>query len=456
MVDPKITERITVLETELNDYDPGIRSRALSELATMVQEGAIAPTPEADVANMHCHSFHSFNMKNNSPSSLAWIARKNGIKLAGIVDFDTLGGVEEFLAACDQVGVRGSAGLETRVFIPEFASREINSPGEPGVCYLMGTGFISGEAPPEVRGILNDLRRRAEERNRGMVARINGFLHPLTIDYQEDVLPLTPSGNATERHIVTAYVQKAAGTIPDPLPFWAVKLGVTIQELRNRGDDAPEFLNLIRSRLMKRGGSGYVPPGPETFPPIDQFLRLVTACGALPCAAWLDGTSEGEEAIEELLEFLINRGIVALNIIPDRNWNIPDPELRRVKLRNLYRVVELAGELALPLNVGTEMNSYGQKLVDDFDSPELAPVRRAFLDGAYFIYGHTLFQRNLRLGYMSDWAATHMSLRSTRNDFYTRIGRLIPPGVQGEAALSCISAEISPAEIMEQLEGEEG
>jgi len=52
--------------------------------------------------------------------------------LIGIVDFDVLDGVDEFLAACEVAGVRGSAGVETRVFIPEFATHEINSPGEPG------------------------------------------------------------------------------------------------------------------------------------------------------------------------------------------------------------------------------------------------------------------------------------------------------------------------------------
>ncbi len=69
-----------------------------------------------------------------------------GFAAVGIVDFDVLDAVDEFLAACDVVGVRGSAGIETRVFIPEFATREINSPGEPGVYYHMGIGFTSGQA----------------------------------------------------------------------------------------------------------------------------------------------------------------------------------------------------------------------------------------------------------------------------------------------------------------------
>ena len=83
----------------------------------------------------------------------------------GIVDFDVLDGVDEFLDACDLVGVRGSAGIETRVFVPEFADREINSPGEPGVCYHMGIGFTSSQVPDGVAPILADLRqagRRAQ------------------------------------------------------------------------------------------------------------------------------------------------------------------------------------------------------------------------------------------------------------------------------------------------------
>ena len=75
------------------------------------------------------------------------MAKKLGCALMGIVDFDVLDGVDEFLDACITSGVRGSAALETRVFLPEFATREINSPGEPGVYYTMGIGFTSSQAP---------------------------------------------------------------------------------------------------------------------------------------------------------------------------------------------------------------------------------------------------------------------------------------------------------------------
>jgi hypothetical protein len=204
---------------------------------------------------------------------------------------------------------------------------------------------------------------------------------------------------------------------------------------------------------MKRGGVGYVQPDSGMFPTLESFHELIVACGALPCCAWLDGTTATEEAMEDWLGFLIDKGVVALNIIPDRNWNFPDPETRRVKVQNLYHVVELARELDLPLNIGTELNSFGQRLVDDLYTAELAPLRKQFLDGAFFIYGHTVLQRAFGLGYQSAWAATTLASRRERNEFYTQAGRLIPPGRAGVDGLGQLDPAQAPASILTTLGG---
>lgn len=448
----QLERRIEELETQLKDFDPDVRARALEELISLAEQGLVPMEPEAKVANMHCHSFFSYNACGHSPTSLAWLARRRGFKLMGIVDFDVLDGVDEFLEACELVGVRGSAGLETRVFLPEFASGEINSPGEPGVLYHMGIGFTTGDVPGGVAGVLQDMRQRATERNRGMIERMNDHLQPVGVDYQEDVLPLTPGEIATERHMVIAYLRAAERQVSNPVEFWADKLSIEPGILGEDPVSSPEVRKLVRSRLMKRGGVGYVQPGADTFPTVDEFHRLIVGCDALPCAAWLDGTSEGEQVIGELLELLMGKGVVALNIVPDRNWNITDPEEKRVKLGNLYQVVELAQELALPLNVGTEMNSPGKKMIDDFDAPELTPVRGAFLDGAYFIYGHTVLQRVLGLGYRSEWAEAYLPSRRERNAFYGEIGRLVPPGKAGAAELAGCGPAMPPDDMLASLE----
>ena len=440
------------MEAQLSDFDPQVREDALRELVALADAGAVElPRPD-EAVNMHCHTFFSFNGYGYSPSALAWLGRKRGLAAMGIVDFDVLDGVDEFLTACDLVGLRGSAGIETRVFVPAFAAREINSPGEPGVCYQMGLGFASSQAEGRAAEILADLRARAAKRNRGMMARINAHLAPVSIDYEQDVLPLTPQGNATERHMLAAYAAAAGEAFPawaEHVRFWAEKLAMAEAEVEALVDDAPAFKNVIRARLMKRGGVGYVQPGPESFPTVDTFHEMIVRCGALPCFAWLDGTSEGEQAIDELLGLMIDKGAASVNIIPDRNWNIKDPETRRAKVENLYEFVHLAQELDLPVNVGTEMNKRGLGLVDDFDAPELEPVRQAFLDGAHFIYGHTVMERTLGLGYQSKWAADYLPSRRERNDFYTKIGYRTAPG---EPRLAQLDETRSPSDLLAALE----
>ena len=141
---------------------------------------------------------------------------------------------------------------------------------------------------------------------------------------------------------------------------------------------------------------------------------------------------------------LINQGAAAINIIPDRNWNIPNKQIRQQKVKKLYEIVALANDLDLPLNIGTEMNSFGQPMLDDFDAPELGPVRQSFMEGAHFMYGHTSMQRALGLGYQSTWASAHFPTRRERNQFFTRMGQQIPPGSPGMNKLRSIHPNETP------------
>jgi len=445
------SKTISEMEIRLNDFKPGVRRKALEALGALTRQGELDVDVETEVVNMHCHTFFSFNAYGFSPSALAWLGRKMGNKIMGIVDFDVLDGVSEFLDACELIEQRGSAGMETRVFIPEFATREINSPGEPGVYYHMGIGFTSTNAPDEAEKILDDMRSRAALRNRAMVERLNAHLSPVMIDYDQNVLPLTPGGTATERHILLAYKHAVERMVDDPYPFWAKKMDIPVDKAIAMKDDWPSFQNLMRSKLMKRGGVAYIQPDAGAFPSWEEFHKMVLACQALPCAAWLDGLSKGEQAIEELLDLLISKGVAALNIIPDRNWNISDPETRRIKIQRLYDIVKIAQNNDLPLNVGTEMNAPGQKKVDDFDVPELAPVRQAFIDGAYFIYGHTVMQRALSMGFQSEWAKAFLPVRRQRNAFYTAIGKMVPPGPAARSILKNIPRGYSPDDALAKL-----
>jgi hypothetical protein len=433
------------LEHKLDSFDSAERKQALLSLYEQAKAGEIV-LPEAGTdVNLHCHTFFSYNTYGYSPSKFAWLARKAGLAVAGVVDFDVLDALEEFLEAARMLGLKGCAGLETRVFVPEFADRVINSPGEPGISYHMGVGFPSAKLDGEQNEFLSNLRRIAQQRNKDLMDRVNKYLQPVTLDYERDVLVLTPSGNATERHICLAYARKAKEffTQPDDLAdFWSEKLAVEVKA--SQLPESRDLLNAIRAKTMKRGGVGYVPPDKGSFPSMADTNQFALAAGAIPTVTWLDGTSEGEKAIEELLEVAMSTGSAALNVIPDRNYTVGN---KGEKLQNLYQVVELAEKLHLPLVVGTEMNSPGQKFVDNFESEELEPLVPTFLKGAHIIYAHSVLQQKCGLGYTSEWAKRNFKSVAAKNEFFQAVGRSLEPGRQDK--LNDLSENATAQQILD-------
>jgi len=158
----------------------------------------------------------------------------------------------------------------------------------------------------------------------------------------------------------------------------------------------------------------------------------------------LDGTSDGEAAIEELVEVARSTGAVAFNIIPDRNYTPGSPDQ---KLANLQHVIQLSNDLGLPLIGGTEMNSPGQKFVDDFDSAELSPHRPSFLRGGRILHAHSTLQKAKGMGYLSAWAEGNFSDVHKKNDFYAEFGTIFSP--RGEKVLlDQLDPEKSPEQVI--------
>ena len=438
---------IDKLEQKLDSFNPDKRKNALSALCEKVEAGQInLPEAGTDV-NIHCHTFFSYNTYGYSPSKFAWLARKAGLAVAGVVDFDVLDALDEFLDACQLLGLKGCAGLETRVFVPEFEDRVINSPGEPGISYHMGVGFPSANVPEQQKKFLAGLRETAQRRNLDLMERVNRHLRPVELDYELDVLTLTPSGNATERHMCSAYARKASEIFDRPeelANFWSEKLGteITTSDL----PDSRDLLNAIRAKTMKRGGVGYIQPGKGSFPRMADTNSFILAAGGIPVHTWLDGTSDGEKAIEELLEVAMSTGAAAINVIPDRNYT---PGASSVKLENLYHVVELAEKLNLPVVEGTEMNSPGQKFVDDFASKELEPLAPVFLKSAHIIYAHSVLQRKCGLGYTSKWANKNFENVAGKNMFFEELGSSLQP--EHEDSLCGLSEDVTAREILDKV-----
>jgi hypothetical protein len=418
-------------EIDLGSFNPMERKRALHELHRLLVSGEVAPAPELPLVNLHCHTFFSFNAYFYSPSGFAWEAKKRGLYAAGIIDFDVLDGVEEFIEACSFLGLRSITGIESRVFIDDWKDREINSPKEPGIYYAMGYGFTDlSNADSFAAKTLKKMGALARQRNELMLEKLNRHLMELQVSYEQEVLPLTPSGNATERHMLVAIEEKSRKVFPQQeqrIRFWADSMNVDEGEIRKLIERPVDLQMLIRSKLMKFGGPGYCTPDRENFPPLEEVFSMVRGFGAVPTAGWLDGTSRGEEDAEEFLDFLVHKGASCLAIIPDRNWNIRDTEERKVKVKNLNEIIESARKRKLPILVGTEMNKNGQKFVDDFFADALQPFQNDFLKGARIMNGHTLLRDVLDIGLLSEEIQERFADDlDTRNRFFEEVGKLVP------------------------------
>lgn len=405
----------------LNDFKMETRREALKAFLSQAQF-----SQPGTLFNMHCHSFFSYNADGWSPSRIAWECRQRGLCAAALCDFDVLDGLEEFLAAGRSLALRTAVHLETRSYVREQASVDISSPGEPGVAYIMGCGFttIPKEGTPQAL-FLEQLRQGAQERNHALIARINAALPAIALDYTQDVVPLTPKGVATERHIIRAYVQKSLAQFKDGTQraaFWAPLLKCDVSSYAAIEADVPKMEELVRNALAKRGGIGYIQPTEKTFPLATDFLSWVRSCGAIPTIAWLDGTSGGEADAEQLLELMTHKGAAALNIIPDRNWNLKKPEEAARKQANLEAIVKGCVKRDLPINIGTEMNKGGLPFVDDITGPVLSLYAKEFTQGMQIMVGQTLLGRYAQAPYLSDRMVSEYKDLAKRNAFFAKIG----------------------------------
>ena len=417
------------IESDLNDFNAELRESSLLKLKEFANENNIISAAKITPYNLHCHTFCSYNGYGYSPSYIAWLACKKLWFAAGIVDFDVLDGVEEFLSAAEKLNLRGVCGLETRAYVADLAQSEINSPGEPGVAYHMGVGFTTSKLPAAQQKFLDGLKAKAVARTENIVKLVNAYLSPVELDFTKDAVSLTPFGNVTERHACTAYRKKAEELFPHAparAEFWAEKLSLDADAAAKLIADPVKLEGTIRSKTMKSGGVGYVKASPESFPALQAMNDFTRACGAIPCIAWLDGVSDGEKNPGKLLDMHISHGAALLTIIPDRNWNFSDPVVKAAKTKCLDAVIAAARERNMPVIIGTEMNAPGQKLVDDFDCDALKKHNDAFTHGAAVSFAHTLLAP-LNMGYLSTWAEKNFTDKAAKNAFFAEFGKIMTP-----------------------------
>lgn len=406
-------------QADLCSLDPMIRRRALELLSGRIGS---KPSPgPLHAVNLHVHTTCSFSARNYTPSAFAWEAARQGLRVAGIVDSDGIGGLEEFHQAGRLLNLRTTVGMETRVRVPDLEGRVIHFPHEPGVASHMGIGLPYRRIGRPQEDFLFRVRDRSIQQGRALVQSLNLFLAPLEVDPDNGVLPSHPNGAVTARHVCATFAHQSYQQFPDAHQrnaFWTDKLS------RPPPSDISLLGEAILCQLVQTNRIQHTWPSPALYPTVQEMNRFILGAGGIPTLVWHDGRSEVERRVEPLLDLAMKDGALAVNIILANHYTAGR---RDTHLAHLQQMMEAAERRGMPIVIGTEMETPDQPLYNDLTSTELAPFAPLFLRGAYIVYAHTILQRANAIGYASAWARRHFPDLPLRNTFYEEIGRLLDP-----------------------------
>jgi len=369
-------QRTAELETEL--YQGGLEERlsALRQLCAQLGPRAHRGT------NCHIHTSESFSVF-RSPTEAVWQAAREGLAVLGINDHYTIAGHEEFRRACEMAGIAAAFSLEAVAMDREAEAQGLllNDPDNPGRVYLCGKG-VTRNPPDSSTEMRNLARMRAalERRNREMTEKVDAlFKDRLHADGPtwESVLGLTPRGNATERHVAWATLER--------LREWAAVQGVSLSEALSNccgaappaGADDAALQIFLRAKLLKAGAPCFVRESEEAFVSVEELRRIFLAFGSIPTYPVLGNpVTSGERDIEALLDRLEATGFYAIEVIPHRNTR-----------ERLSEIVSTARRRWWPVFNGTEHNTpEARSLLDPFAlDPEFEPW---FRESAALLLGH--------------------------------------------------------------------
>ena len=381
-------ERTKELEAELYRGSPDQHIAALRELCEQLGPHAHRGT------NCHIHTSESFSVF-RSPAEAVWQAAREGLAVLGINDHYTVAGHPEFRRACEVAGIDAGFSIEAVAVDREAAEAglKLNDPDNPGRIYLCGKGITRypAESLPEMRTLAR-MRSALDRRNRDITVKVMElFRDRLGADgpTYEDVVALTPRGNATERHVAFAVLKRLrelAETQGKPL---ADIIAVCCGTPPPAGGDDATLQIFLRAKLLKSGAPCFVREDPDAFVSVADLRGIFLAFGSIPTYPILGNpVLAGEQNIETLLDRLETMGFYAVEVIPTRNTR-----------ERLAEIVVAAQRRWWPVFNGTEHNTpESRPLLDPFAlDPEFEPW---FRRSSALLLGHQRLVAEGKLGFV--------------------------------------------------------
>ena len=356
------------------------------------------PAPEDTIyVNNHIHTTYSFSPYN--PTAAVYMAWQNGLKTAGIMDHDSVGGAREFLEAAQVIGMPVTCGVECRVDMSKTAlnGRRINNPDQKSVAYVAMHG-IPHQNIEKVDAFFAPYREKRNERNRKMCKNITDLVAPygLSLDFDADVLPISnyeKGGSVTERHILYALAKKITARYETPaqvVRFLKDEMHLAISDkvcdqIAN-GDQTPEYyeydiLGALKSNMVEK----FYIDATDECPDVLDFVNMVHENGGIAAYAYLGDVGQSvtgdkkaqtfEDAyLDELVEVIKECGFDAITYMPTRNT--AEQLDRLTKLCEDNGFFQISGE-----DINSPRQSFRCKALDN-------PAFGHLIDATYTLIGY--------------------------------------------------------------------
>jgi hypothetical protein len=357
------------------------------------------------VLNTHIHLPPNFSAFETAEDAVR-AAAAEGVTVLGASNFHHHGIYRRFADAATAAGIVPLFGFEFISVMDDLrdAAVKVNDPANPGRVYLCGKGVDPFAAPtPTATRLLEQVRAADADRMQVMVALVRARFAEASLE-----VPLTAASIAAEvaqradvpvswvvlqeRHVAMAF-QEALFRAVAPggrAALLALAFGGPVDA---SVDDAIAIQGEIRSRLMKAGRPAFAPEAAVSF---DDAYRLILEMDGIPCYPTLaDGASPicpWEEPPDALAQRVLERGIQAAELIPNRN---------RPAVVDAY--VAAFREAGLIVMAGTEHNTRARVPLEprcvDGSLPSPA-ARAAFREATCVVVAHQHLRASGRPGYV--------------------------------------------------------
>ncbi len=347
--------------------------------------------------NNHVHSTYSFSPY--TPSEIPAKAKEAGLGTVGIMDHDSVSGCAEFLDACKEVNIAGTAGCEIRVNMDGTAitGRKTNNPDEPNISYIAFHGIPASRFDDVVK-FLEPIHEARIARDRKEVEKLNELLAERgapTLDFDADVMAISQAANGgsiTERHILYALSLKLieANGKGQPLVDFVegpmqIPLKGSLKELLLDVDNphyAYDLLGAFKAALVPEF---FITSGYDECLNVQQAVDFANEIGAIPAYAYLGDVGESptgdkkaekfeDDFLDELVPELTRIGFKAITYMPPRNT-----------MEQMVRLQQLCRDNDLMEISGVDINSSRQS----FNCPILLePAFKHLADAAWALIAH--------------------------------------------------------------------